>query len=116
MSSEVRTLYLEDETLIALDGESSLRELGLETIHSARSLSKAKSIARTEELDLAILDVNLGNGQNSFELALELVQRGLKVLFVSGYNATEFPASVRGVPVLSKPFTKHTLAAALHDM
>ncbi|MEM0899840.1 MAG: response regulator [Pseudomonadota bacterium] len=112
-NSEKVTLYLEDEALIALDGEDLLHEIGVQNVHSARSLKKARAITECAKVELAILDVNLGNGENSFDFARELLDQNTRVLFVSGYNSNEFPADLSSVPILEKPFTKQTLSTAL---
>lgn len=109
----MNTLYLEDETLIALDGEDTLLELGFSDLHCARTLDQAYAIADRVDLDLAVLDVNLGRGQNSLTLARQLIGRNIAVVFVSGYNAAEFPADLRRIPIATKPFNPADLASAI---
>jgi len=114
--SDLNALYLEDETLIALDGEEALREIGISSLHTARTLDKANAIAKEYDLDLAVLDVNLGGGKNSFGLARELIDSGANVVFISGYNADEFPEDLRNVPIISKPFDADRLSNVICNM
>lgn len=115
ITSEAKTLYLEDEPLIALDVMDALEDIGIPNVHSVRTLKKARAAVETETFDFAILDVNLGNGENSFEFARELMKSGTQILFVSGYNSNEFPEDLRHIRVLSKPFDPRTLARAIAE-
>ena len=61
---------------------------------------------------LAILDVNL-NGKMSFPAADILVERGIPLIFASGYAGDSFPAAFRSTPRLQKPFQIETLSRAI---
>ncbi|MFW6027592.1 MAG: response regulator, partial [bacterium] len=65
---------------------------------------------REEQLDAAVLDVNL-NGKRSDPVAEVLKERGIPFIFATGYGNAERGA---GVPVLDKPYTEEKLAHALN--
>lgn len=106
-------LLLEDEYLIALDAEQILKELGVQQVEIASTLSEAVDRARAGHFDVALLDVNV-NGQMSFGLAQSLRGQGVPVVFTTGYELKG-----RGVPdidagcCVSKPYTSERLRQAL---
>jgi CheY-like chemotaxis protein len=108
-----RVLLLEDEFLIALDAEQILKELGAAEVETAATLRDAEERALHGRFDIALLDVNI-NGQMSFELAESLRQRGVPVVFATGYELKD-----RGIAHLdpahcvSKPYTSERLRQVL---
>jgi PAS domain S-box-containing protein len=113
-----RVLLVEDEPLVALDLEATLRDLGCEVAGPAATLADALRVVAAEapQLDAAVLDVNLG-GQPAFPAADELVRRGVPVIFATGYS--ELPGGWTSdggqgrTALLLKPVHRAALAAAL---
>ena len=99
----VRILLVEDEYFIALELAATDAELGVEP---------ARALARTERLQGAVLDIDLG-GQPSFPLAEELMERGVRLIFVTGFDATILPEKFRHVPSLTKPVNQAALRRLL---
>ena len=64
------------------------------------------------EIDLAVLDVNLG-GEESFPIAAALAERGVPFVFSTGYGNSGLPAAWRNRPSLQKPFTHEQVRVAL---
>lgn len=110
--SGVRVLVVEDEAMVSMLVEEFLEELGCEVTGIASRLDEALEKAGSLTLDLALLDVNLA-GRLSYPVADLLLARGIPVVFVTGYGAAALPEALHGVPVLSKPFRRNQLAAAL---
>lgn len=108
-----RVLLLEDEYLVALDAELLLKELGVQHVETAATLSEAEERARERRFDLAVLDVNV-NGQMSFDLARSLRAGGTPVVFTTGYELKG-----RNIPevdpalCVSKPYTSERLRQVL---
>lgn len=108
-----KVLYVEDEPLIAMDGEATLRDLGFDDIVMALTFNDAQEKIATQNFDLALLDINLGGGQSSMPLAKELASKGVRVILASGYNSTgEHVVSQFGLRI-EKPFDEKTLLRAL---
>jgi CheY-like chemotaxis protein len=106
-------LLLEDEYLIALDAEQSLKEFGAERVEIASTLREAEDIAAAGRFDVALLDVNI-NGEMSFALADSLRQRGIPVVFATGYELKKREAPpTEMATIISKPYTKEKLRDAL---
>ena len=111
-----RVLVVEDEALLAMELETSLRALGYEVVGPARNLAEALSLAvATEVLDAAVLDVNLGGGDRSFPVVDILTTRGVPYLFATGYDSANSLDGREGaaVAVLCKPYAREALALAL---
>ncbi|MBA4789304.1 MAG: response regulator [Rhizobiales bacterium] len=108
-----RILIVEDELLVALSLEESLRAQGGTVIGPAGTLAEARHLAQDVEADVAILDVNL-RGEPVFEAAEILMERGIPLIFCSGMvGSAPLPpafASARQVP---KPYTGAVIVDAV---
>ncbi len=100
---ELRVLVVEDETLVALILEDMLVELGHEIVGPAATLSAGLEIAERQEIDIAILDLNL-KGVSSLPIANALRERGVPVVFSTGYGRGGLPEPFGDAPLLQKPF------------
>lgn len=81
-------LLLEDEALIALDIESSLREEGL-SVTSLNSCAAALEWLQTATPDLAILDIGLTDGP-CHDVAEVLVEQNVPFIVHSGDSKSEY--------------------------
>ena len=108
----VRILLVEDEYFIAMELAATVAELGVEVVGPVGRLGPARELARTEPLQGAVLDIDLG-GQPSFPLAEELMERGVRLIFVTGFDATILPEKFRHVPALTKPVNQAALRRLL---
>jgi DNA-binding response OmpR family regulator len=109
--STPRVLIVEDEPMVAMDLESTVREIIAAEIVVAPSVSRARE-AMSEPLDFAFLDIEVTDGQ-TFEIALELRRNKVPFIFVSGARPEALPPDLLGSPFIPKPFTRHLIARAL---
>ena len=107
-----RILVVEDEALIAFDIADALEGFGCEVIGPVSTLERAFKVARSGELDGAILDVTVRGGK-TYPVAEELLSRGIPFLFASGHDDWALPTAMRAHPRLTKPFTRAELEAQL---
>jgi CheY-like chemotaxis protein len=78
--------------------------LGWEMIGPATRLGDALQLARHENLDAALLDVNL-DGTMSWEAASILKERGIPFVFGTGYDVSAvLPENLAASPVIGKPY------------
>ncbi|RAH96530.1 two-component system sensor histidine kinase/response regulator [Acuticoccus sediminis] len=107
-------LLVEDNMIMALDAEQMLLEHGLGNVFTAMSLADAMRIVVEERLDVAMLDVNLGN-ETSFPLIEPLNAKGVPYVFVTGYGETlDLPdEAVPGTMSIKKPYSAADIVEAL---
>jgi len=107
-----RILVVEDESMVAMMLEDYLDELGCIVAGSAARLGEALEMARSLELDMAVLDLNLA-GEMSYPVAEVLQTRGVPVVFATGYGSAGLSGKFPDAPVLSKPYNIEQLENAL---
>jgi len=106
-----RILVVEDEALVAAMLLDILADLGAVVVGPAATVEQALLIAESEEIDAAILDVNLRNVRVD-PLADMLRAREVPVVFTTGYGQS-VTATTKGAPVLDKPYSSERVASAL---
>jgi light-regulated signal transduction histidine kinase (bacteriophytochrome) len=105
-------LLVEDNMIIAMDGEDALRDLGAE-VTTASSVGRAREAIAIQSVDMAVLDFNLGH-ETSLPVADLLAEKGIPFLFATGYgDGLDLPARFEDVVLLKKPYSGATLAQAL---
>ncbi|MDM7955145.1 response regulator [Blastomonas sp.] len=98
-----RILVVEDEYLVADELHMELERIGATVIGPVASLADAIAIiAATPHIDGAVLDGNL-KGEMVFPAADQLLDRGIPIVFVSGYDALAIPERFRQAPRCDKP-------------
>lgn len=99
-----RILVVEDEYFIASDLKRLLRTQDAIIVGPVGDLDAGLSLAASEPLDAAVLDVNLA-GSFSYPLAERLGARSVPLMFLTGYDGWSLPEAYRDVPRLAKPFS-----------
>jgi light-regulated signal transduction histidine kinase (bacteriophytochrome) len=106
-------LMVEDQLLIAMDVQTMLANEGAAHVETASSVKEALHSLSIIRPDIAILDVNLGNG-SSLPVAHALMERGIPFVFATGYGENSLiPPSLAEVPIVRKPYDIAGLIAAL---
>jgi two-component SAPR family response regulator len=113
----LRVFVVEDDPLIVMMMEEILDEFGCSIVGIAGTLSQAM---RNIDLvvasaDGAILDVNLGSGQDSYPFADALLEARVPFIFETGYHSDFLEPRFRQIPILPKPVQPEPLAAALAE-
>jgi AmiR/NasT family two-component response regulator len=112
----MRILIAEDETIIRLDLRSLLESAGHEVCGEARDGAEAVELARSEEPDLAILDVKMPR-LDGIEAARRILdERPIPIVMLTAYGQGELvnravEAGVFGY--LVKPFRETALLPAI---
>jgi CheY-like chemotaxis protein len=113
LPERLRIFIVEDETLVLFNLEDILVDLGWDLAGQAMSLAEAEKLAATIEVpDAAMLDVNIG-GATVFPAAEILAERGVPILFATGYGRDGLPDAWKDRPVIVKPYSQHDVAVAL---
>jgi two-component SAPR family response regulator len=108
----LRVFIVEDEFMVSMLIEDTLTDIGCLVAGTAARLDEAIANSASLDFDLAVIDVNL-NGVRAYPLAEVLANKGVPVLFVTGYGEFGVPDNFRCIPVLSKPFQQRDLERAL---
>nr|WP_298719682.1 response regulator [uncultured Steroidobacter sp.] len=108
----LRVLVVEDEGPVALLIEDMLLELGCELAASAADVDEACRLAASENIDFALLDLNIG-GCSSLPAAQILHRRGIPFVFSTGYGVSRVPAEFQSYPSLAKPYVLSDLEAKI---
>lgn len=89
-----------------------LAELGCTIVDVAAGLDRGLAAAEFHELDLAVVDVNLGE-EKAFRVGFMLMARQVPFVFATGAGRDTIPSVFNGVPTLEKPFSPRELEATL---
>ena len=113
--SKKSVLIVEDEPLIAMMLEDFLETLGHRVAGTCESLDEA--IAKVDEggFDLAIIDVQLKDGEQVWPLADRLAEEGKPFIIATGGHVEPPPVQHADAPVLSKPYTIEAIGPALEQ-
>lgn len=97
-----RVLIVEDEMIVALELEMILEDLGYETVGIAADLEAAARYF-DEDIDLALVDLNLRDGLTGPQIGARLGSNGVTVLFVTA-NPRLLGCGIAGaIGVITKP-------------
>ena len=107
-----RVLVIEDESMIRMLLDGMLSDIGYTMTAEAGALDEAMALARQDDFDVAILDVNL-HSEPITPVAEILTQRGLPFVFATGADLRGVPEAYRAHPILQKPFRVEELKRAL---
>jgi CheY-like chemotaxis protein len=106
-------LIVEDEPLIAMMLEDFLESLGHRVIASCDSIAAALGHVEAGGFDVAILDVQLKDGEKVWPVADRLAETGTPFVLATGGHIEPPPVAHAGAPVLAKPYTIDAIEPAL---
>jgi len=115
LAAEIATdvLIIEDETFIAMDLESLVRNLGHNVIGVARTHTDAVALAKNKKPGLILADIQLADGSSGLDAVNELLRTfEVPVVFITAYPE-RFLTGERPEPafLISKPFQPAMVSA-----
>jgi CheY-like chemotaxis protein len=96
-------LIAEDNPYIASALEEMMIEQGILVIGLARTVKEALKLCEAPKIDLALLDVNLGD-EKIDPVAERLAARLTPFVFATAYGRSGVPEAFRNSPIVEKPF------------
>ncbi|HSO02657.1 MAG TPA: response regulator [Gaiellaceae bacterium] len=112
----MRILVAEDETIIRMDLRALLEAAGFEVCAEARDGEEAVALARSEQPDLAVLDVKMPRLDGIEAARRILEERPIPIVMVTAYGERELVARAVEAGVfgyLVKPFRETDLLPAI---
>jgi DNA-binding response OmpR family regulator len=109
-------LVLEDDFLLAHQIGDWLTDASHTVVGPASSIDQALAASAEAGIDAALLDVDLGDGLRSYELARILAAQRIPFAFLSGFSPSLTPPDLRNHPRLDKPFERHQVLQAVRHM
>ena len=107
-----RILIVEDEMLVGMELEAILADSGFDPIGIAPDLATAEGYFG-EQIDLALVDLNLRDGLTGPQIGKMLSEKGVSVLFLTA-NPRILGDGIAGtVGVLTKPTDPETVKCAV---
>jgi AmiR/NasT family two-component response regulator len=115
-AAPLRILVAEDETIIRLDLKETLERAGHEVCAEARDGEEAVEMARSEQPDLAVLDVKMPRLDGIEAARRILAERPIPIVMLTAYGQDELVARAVEAGVfgyLVKPFRETDLLPAM---
>lgn len=109
-----RVLIVEDEFMVAALLEDTLQAFGCEVVGPAARIDEALALLEREEIDAAVLDVNIA-GEQVFPVADVLERRGIPFVFATAYGRGGVAEAHRTHEILQKPYELRSLRRALES-
>jgi response regulator RpfG family c-di-GMP phosphodiesterase len=97
-----RVFIVEDEHLLAMDLEDTLKAHGARIVGPYGEVYAAFRRAELDHFDVGIVDINLRD-QAAYPVADELTRQRIPFFFCTGYPADVVPERFAGVRVFQKP-------------
>jgi PAS domain S-box-containing protein len=103
-----RVLLVEDESLIAMMMDQTLRDLAFDVVGPFGTVREAIDAVERTPIDAGILDINLG-GEMAYPIARLLQARKVPFVFMTGYGTDTVAAPFPDVRILQKPLERDVL-------
>ncbi len=101
----LKVFVVEDESLVAMQLEDMLMDFGCDLVGLAMRVNRAMDmLATVAEIDVAILDVNIG-GDKVYPVAEALRARHIPIIFATGYGRAGVEPEWQSYEILQKPYT-----------
>ncbi len=91
-------LLVEDEPIIALGQEMRLKNWGYSIVKAANGERAVSKVMENMEIDLVLLDIDLGRGIDGIETARRiLAYRKVPIIFLTSYFESEYRKKSKGI-------------------
>jgi len=106
-----RVLLVEDQMILGFALKGILETMGAEVLGPFARPQEALDVLETHRISGALLDMNLGDGTNSLDVANRLMDDTIPFAFVTGYGSMEISdARFKEVPLFVKPMRREEIA------
>jgi DNA-binding NtrC family response regulator len=113
--SGVRVLIVEDSWDVGMGLKMLLETWGADIAGPVATMDDARALASERTPDVALVDINLRNGEQSYGLIDWLHERGIRIVVISGYPDVSL-AKEKATAILPKPVRHDLLLASLRSL
>ena len=110
----MRILLVEDSWQLGMALKSLLRSFEAEVDGPVATTTDAEHLISAHVPDAAVVDINLRQGERSYGLIDQLIDRGVPVIVTSGYS--DLPMVPAKAHILEKPISEEKLIAILRSV
>lgn len=112
-------LIVEDETIIAIEIEDIVRDIGFKKTHRANTKDKALEFIEKNSVDIVLLDINLEGEFEGVDIARYLQERSpqTSIIFLTAYSdeiILQAISEIHFAAYLIKPFRKSELEVIIN--
>lgn len=111
----LRVLVVEDSWDVGTGLKMLLEAWGADIIGPVATTTDARRLASERAPDVALVDINLRNGEQSYNLIDWLHEQGVRVVVISGYPDVSL-AKAKAIAILTKPMKEDLLLASLRSV
>lgn len=112
----LKVFIVEDESLVAMQLEDMLMDLGCDVVGMAMRVKGAHEMIDAGLCaDVAILDVNIG-GDKVYPVAARLREAGVPIVFATGYGRSGVEEEWQSCPILQKPYTSEQVENSIGEL
>lgn len=110
-----RILIVEDEMIIALDLENLVSELGHTVVGIATTREEAVRLAKEQEPDLVLADIQLADGSSGVDAASDILNTvNIPVIFITAFPECLLTGErLEPTYLIAKPFLRDTVKATI---
>ena len=110
-----RILLVEDSWHVGNAIKRLLRALGADVAGPAATIADAERVIAERKPDVAIVDINLRNGERATPLLDRLQEQGIPVIVITGYTSVSLPPG-KVEAILQKPVSVEQFLAILRPI
>ena len=113
--SDLCVLVVEDSWDVGTGLKMLLESWGADVAGPAATTADAVRLVCERTPDVALVDINLRDGEQSYCLINQLHDQGIRVIVISGY-ADVSPAAGKAAAILQKPIREDVLLASIRPV
>ncbi len=106
-------MIVEDEVVVAMNLREVLIETGFQVLDLTIRQAEALEVARAGKPDLALVNIQLADGDDGIELAVQLEALSIPVVFISGQISRARSANTVAIASMPKPYEPNEMAVAV---
>lgn len=110
-----RVLVVEDQTLIAMDLQALLEDTAFVVVGPAISVADATVLLATEQVDLALVDFMLADGE-ACPLIEQLKAKSIPFALCTGTDCHKLRGAYPHTPILGKPYKVEDVLKVMSDL